>query len=154
MNEFKKLNARFDRVENKIDIQTIQIEFVIQGAQLTKYLTPLETTNGLYDAYVENNSTFHKNRLKDQYQDIIVNVRGLESIIGQYFQSFMNLHGHFGVLFNIYTNIVAKLTKLKLAFGVGCFEKCKNENDHTESECTSLCFEHDQMQVYNHLKLF
>ena len=145
MNEFKKLNDRFDRVEHKIDLQSIQIEFVIQDAQLKKYLTPIETTNGVYDDYVENNSSFHKNRLKDQYQDIIVNVRGLESIIGQYFQSFMNLHGHFGVLFNIYTDIVAKLTKLKLAFGVGCFEKCKNENEHSESECTSLCFEHDQM---------
>ena len=145
MNEFKKLNARFDRVENKIDIQTIQIEFAIQGAQLTKYLTPLETTNGLYDAYVENNSTFHRNRLKDRYQDTIVNVRGLEAIIGQYFESFMNTHGNFGVLFNICTNFVAKLSKLKMAFGVGCFDKCKNENDHSESECTSLCFERDQM---------
>ena len=145
MNEFKKLNARFDRVENKIDFQTIQIEFAIQGAQLTKYLTPLETTNGLYDAYVENNSTFHRNRLKDRYEINIDNVKGLEAIIGQYFESFMNTHGNFGVLFNIYTNIVAKLSKLKMAFGVGCFDRCKNENDHSESECTSLCFERDQM---------
>ena len=142
MNEFKKLNDRFDRVEHKIDLQSIQIEFVIQDAQLKKYLTPLETTNGVYDDYVENNSSFHKNRLKDQYQDIIVNVKGLETIIGQYFQSFMNTHGHFGVLFKIYTNIVAKLSKLKLAFGAGCIHKCKNTD---ESECDSLCFEHDPM---------
>ena len=148
MNEFKKLNDRFDRVENKIDWQTIQIEFVIQDAQLTKYLTPLETTNGVYDDYVENNFTFHKNRLKDRYHDTNENVRGLEAIIGQYFQSFMNTYGNFGVLFNIYTNIVAKLTKLKLAFGVGCFENCKNEDEHSESECTSICFEHDQMYVH------
>ena len=143
MNEL--LNDRFDRIENKLDMQTIEIDFVIKDAQLTNYLTPLDTTNGVYDAFVENNSTFHKNRWKDRYQDTIVNVRKLEAIIGQYFESFMNTHGNFGVLFNICTNIVAKLSKLKMAFGVGCFDKCKNENDHSESECTSLCFERDQM---------
>ena len=130
---------------NLICMQTIEIDFVIKDAQLTNYLTPLDTTNGVYDAFVENNSTFHKNRWKDRYQDTIVNVRKLEAIIGQYFESFRNTHGHFEVLFDVYTNIVAKLSKLKMAFGVGCFEKCKNENDHCESECTSLCFYHDQM---------
>ena len=120
MNEL--LNDRFDRIENKLDMQTIEIDFVIKDAQLTNYLTPLDTTNGVYDAFVENNSTFHKNRWKDRYQDTIVNVRKLEAIIGQYFESFMNTHGHFEVLFDVYTNIVAKLSKLKMAFGVGCFE--------------------------------
>ena len=145
MHEFKKLNDRFDRVESKIDQQTMEVTHVIQHAQFTKYLTSFETTNGLFDAFVENNSTFHYNRLKDQYKDTIYNIGGLEGIIGEYFESFMNLHGHFGALFDVYTKVVTKLSKLKLAFGVGCFEKCKNENDHTESECTSLCFEHDQM---------
>ena len=72
MNEL--LNDRFDRIENKLDMQTIEIDFVIKDAQLTNYLTPLDTTNGVYDAFVENNSTFHKNRWKDRYQDTIVNV--------------------------------------------------------------------------------
>ena len=43
MNEL--LNDRFDRIENKLDMQTIEIDFVIKDAQLTNYLTPLDTTN-------------------------------------------------------------------------------------------------------------
>ena len=97
-------------------MQTIEIDFVIKDAQLTNYLTLLDTTNGVYDAFVENNSTFHKNRWKDRYQDTIVNVRKLEAIIGQYFESFRNTHGHFKVLFDVYTNIAAKLSNLKMTF--------------------------------------
>ena len=145
MNEFKKLNGRFDRVEYKIDDQTSQLTYVIQDAQLTKYLSPLEATNGIYDNFVEQNSTFHFNQLKDRYQSTIDNIAGFEMSIGGYFDSFMKAHGNFEALFDIYTKFVAKLSKLKLAFGIGCFDKCKYENDHNATECTSLCFEHDQM---------
>ena len=145
MNEFKKLNGRFDRVEYKIDDQTSQLTYVIQDAQLTKYLSPLEATNGIYDNFVEQNSTFHFNQLKDRYQINIDNIVGLERVVGRTFESFMDAHGNFGALFDLYTNIVVKLSKLKLAFGIGCFDKCKYENDHNATECTSLCFEHDQM---------
>ena len=65
MNEFKKLNERFDRVENKLDAQTRQLTHVIRDAQLTNYLTPLEATNGIYDVFVETNSSFYFS----QYQD-------------------------------------------------------------------------------------
>ena len=145
MNEFKKLNGRFDRVEYKIDDQTSQLTYVIHDVELTKYLSPLEATNGIYDNFVEQNSTFHFNQLKDRYQSTIDNIAGFEMMIGGYFDSFMKAHGNFGALFDIYTKFVAKLSKLKLAFGIGCFDKCKYENDHNATECTSLCFEHDQM---------
>ena len=144
MNEFKKLNERFDRVENKLDAQTRQLTHVIRDAQLTNYLTPLEATNGIYDVFVETNSSFYFSQLKNMHQDNIINIVGLEAVIGQYFEAFMNQYGNFGALFDIYTNIVAKLSKLKLAFGIGCFGKCKNESDHSDTECKSLCFEHDQ----------
>ena len=145
MNEFKKLNDRLDGVEHKINDQTSLLTYVIQDSQLTKYLSPLEATNGIYDIFVEKNSTFHFNQLKDRYQINIDSIVGLEQMIREYFESFMNEHGNFGVLFDICTNIVAKLSKFELAFGIGCFDKCKYENDHSETECTSLCFEDDQM---------
>ena len=144
MNEFKKLNDRFDRVEYKLDDQTRLLTYIIQDTQKTNYLSKLEASNGIYDVFVEKNSTFHFNQLKDRYQTNIDNVVGLEQMIGQYFETFMDLHGNFGALFDIYTNIVAKLSKLKLAFGIGCFGKCRNESDHSDTECKSLCFEHDQ----------
>ena len=81
MNEFKKLNERFDRVENKLDAQTTQLTHVIRDAQLTNYLTPLEATNGIYDVFVETNSSFYFNQLKNMHQDII-NIVGLEAVIG------------------------------------------------------------------------
>ena len=142
MNEFKKLNNRFDRLELKIDDQTGLLTHVIRDSQLTQYLSPLEATNDIYDVYIEQNSTFHLHQLKDRYQINIDNIVGLERIIGQFFETFMDVHGNFGVLFDVYMNIVATLSKLKLAFGAGCIHKCKNTN---ESECDSLCFEHDPM---------
>ena len=48
MNEFKKLNDRFDRVELKLDEQTRLFILVIKDVQKTNYLTPLEATNGIY----------------------------------------------------------------------------------------------------------
>ena len=144
MNEFKKLNGRFDRLEHKIDDQTSQITHVIRDSQLTQYLSPLEATNGIYDAFVQKDSKFHFDELKNQYQSTTENVRGLERVIGQYFESFMNVHGNFGALFDVYTDIVAKLSKLNLAFGVGCIQRCKT-NNRSDSECTSSCFEDDPM---------
>ena len=58
MNEFKKLNDRFDRVELKLDEQTRLFILVIKDAQKTNYLTPLEATNGIYDAFVQKDSKF------------------------------------------------------------------------------------------------
>ena len=145
MNEFKKLNGRFDRLEHKIDDQTSQITHVIRDSQLTQYLSPLEATNGIYDNFVEHNSTFHFHQLKDRFQINIDNIVGLERVIGQFFEAFMDVHGNFGVLFDVYMNIVATLSKLKMAFGAGCVDKCKNDNGHIRSKCNSLCFEDDQM---------
>ena len=82
MNEFKKLNERFDRVENKLDAQTTQLTHVIRDAQLTNYLTPLEATNGIYDVFVETNSSFYFSQLKNMHQDNIINIVGLEAVIG------------------------------------------------------------------------
>ena len=144
MNEFKKLNDRFDRVELKLDEQTRLFILVIKDAQKTNYLTPLEATNGIYDAFVQKDSKFHFDELKNQYQSTTENIRGLERVIGQYFESFMNVHGNFGALFDVYTDIAAKLAKLKLAFGVGCIQRCKT-NNRSDSECTSSCFEDDPM---------
>ena len=145
MNEFKKLNGRFDRLEHKIDDQTSQITHVIRDSQLTQYLSPLEATNGIYDNFVEHNSTLHFHELKDRFQINIDNIVGLERVIGQFFEAFMDVHGNFGVLFDVYMNIVATLSKLKMAFGAGCVDKCKNDNGHIRSKCNSLCFEDDQM---------
>ena len=142
MNEFKKLNDRFDRVELKLDEQTRLFNLVIQDTQKTNYLAPIIATNDIYDVYIEQNSTFHLHQLKDRYQINIDNIVGLERIIGQFFEAFMDVHGNFGVLFDVFMNIVATLSKLKLAFGAGCIHKCKNTD---ESECDSLCFEHDPM---------
>ena len=144
MNEFKKLNNRFDRLELKIDDQTGLLTQVIRDSQLTQYLSPLEATNGIYDAFVQKDSKFHFDELKNQYQSITENTAGLERIIGQYFASFMDTYGNFGALFDVYTDIVAKLSKLKLAFGVGCLQRCKT-NNRTDSECTTSCFEDDPM---------
>ena len=125
MNEFKKLNNRFDRLELKIDDQTGLLTQVIRDSQLTQYLSPLEATNGIYDVYIEQNSTFHLHQLKDRYQINIDNIVGLERIIGKFFEAFMDVHGNFGVLFDVYMNIVATLSKLKMAFGAGCVENAK-----------------------------
>ena len=58
MNEFKKLNERFDRVQNKLDAQTTQLTHVIRDAQLTNYLTPLEATNAWYLRCLRRNKFF------------------------------------------------------------------------------------------------
>ena len=144
MNEFKKLNDRFDRVELKLDEQTRLLILVIQQAHLTNFLAPIKATNGIYDAFVLKNSSFHFHELKNRYHSIIDNIVGLELNIGQYFEKFMDVHGNFGALFDIYTNIAGMLTKLKLAFGVGCLQRCRT-NNHTDSHCTSSCFEDDPM---------
>ena len=144
MNEFKKLNDRFDRVELKLDEQTRLLILVIQQAHLTNFLAPIKATNGIYDAFVLKNSSFHFHELKNRYHSIIDNIVGLELNIGQYFEKFMDVHGNFGALFDIYTNIAGMLTKLKLAFGVSCLQRCRT-NNHTDSHCTSSCFEDDPM---------